>query len=75
MDNKTIIIKHFSKSKGSYDYVEFCQTTKQYTIGDSAAHLGHGDYLTMIKVVNKKELHKVLDNLISNNYQHIETFR
>lgn len=75
MDNKTIIIKHFSKSKGSYDYVEFCQTTKQYTIGDSSAHLGHGDYLTMIKVVNKKELHKVLDNLISNNYQHIETFR
>lgn len=75
MDNKTIIVKHFIKSKGSYEYVEFSQATKQYTIGDSAAHEGHGDYLTMIKVVNKKELHKVLDSLISNNYQYIETFR
>ena len=75
MDNKTIIVKHFIKSKGSYEYVEFCQTTKQYTIGDSAAHLGHGDYLMMIKVANKKALHEVLDKLISDNYRNIETFR
>ena len=72
---KTIIVKHFIKSKGSYEYVEFSQTTKQYTIGDSAAHMGHGDYLMMIEVANKNELHEVLDKLISDNYRHIETFR
>lgn len=72
---KTIIVKHFIKSKGSYEYVEFSQTTKQYTIGDSAAHMGHGDYLMMIKVSNKNELHEVLDKLISDNYRHIETFK
>ena len=72
---KTIIVKHFIKSKGSYEYVEFSQTTKQYTIGDSAAYMGHGDYLMMIEVANKNELHEVLDKLISDNYRHIETFR
>lgn len=75
MDNKTIIVKHFIKSKGPYEYVEFSQTTKQYTIGDSAAHLGHGDYLIMIEVPNRKALHEVMNRLISDNYRHIETFR
>lgn len=75
MDNKTIIVKHFIKSKGSYEYVEFSQATKEYTIGDSAAHLGHGDYLIMIEVSNRKALHEVMNRVISDNYRHIDTFR
>lgn len=74
MDNKTIIVKHFIKSKGSYEYVEFSQATKEYTTGDSAAHEGHGDYLTMIKVQNRKGLRDVRNGLNSDNYRHIKTF-
>lgn len=75
MDNKTIIVKNFIKSKGGYEYVEFCQTTKEYTTGDSSAHEGHGNYLTMIEAQNRKALRDIKNRLISDNYRHIETFR
>lgn len=74
MKNETIIILKVDKMNGGYDYLEFNTETKEYTVGNSGAHRGHGNYLMRIEVNSKRELKEHILKLASLEYKEIETF-
>lgn len=69
-----IIIKKQDKTYGGYDYLEFNQETKEYTTGNSRAHMGHGRDYFMINTNTKKELKEKEEMLVTLGYKEIETF-
>lgn len=71
---ENIIIKKINKTYGGYDYLEFNQETKEYTTGNSRAHMGHGRNYIMITTSTKKELKEKESLLITLGYKEIETF-
>ena len=71
---ENIIVKKIDKTYGGYDYLEFNQEKKEYTTGNSQAHMGHGRNYIMITTSTKKELKEKESLLITLGYKEIETF-
>lgn len=74
MKTQTIILKKQNKMYGGYEYLEFSTEDKKFTVGNSSAHIGHGDYILSIEVATKKELKEKTEQLIRQGYEEIETF-
>ncbi len=72
-ENRTVILKRIDKTFGGYDFVEFNQANKMYSIGNSRAMEGHGYSLFETVVTSKKELDKIIRQLESNNYEKVPT--
>lgn len=73
-NNRTVVFKVTNKTYGGYEFLEYNQFNKLFSTGNSRAMQGHGNYLTMVTVPTKKELNKIKDQLISNDYKEVETF-
>lgn len=74
MEKQTIVIKKQNNMYGGYQYVEFSTESKEYTSGNSSAHVGHGNSLLQIEVPTLKELTKQMDSLSIQGYTKIESF-
>lgn len=74
MPKKTIVIRKFNKMYGGYEYLEFSTDTKEFTTGNSSAHVGHGNVFMYIETTTKKEMNKQLETLKYDNYKKIDTF-
>ncbi|WNM50502.1 hypothetical protein Alsa1_CDS0152 [Staphylococcus phage Alsa_1] len=71
---ENIIVKKIDKTYGGYDYLEFNQETREYTTGNSRAHMGHGRDYIMITTSTKKELKEKEQQLLTRGYKEISTF-
>lgn len=71
---ENIIIRKINKTYGGYEYIEFNQETKEYTTGNSSAHMGHGRDYIMITTSTKKELKEKEQQLLTRGYKEISTF-
>lgn len=74
MKKQTIVIKKQNKMYGGYSYLEFSNESKEFTVGSSSAHVGHGDYLLQIEVPTYKEIEKQKEFLIYYGYTEISSF-
>lgn len=74
MKKQTIVIKKQNKMYGGYEYVEFSTESKEYAVGNSAAHVGHGYPLLQIEVATQKELAKQISSLQIEGYTEISSF-
>ncbi|WNM50745.1 hypothetical protein Alsa2_CDS0131 [Staphylococcus phage Alsa_2] len=71
---ENIIVKKIDKTYGGYDYLEFNQETREYTTGNSRAHMGHASNNFPITVGTKKELNQRIEMIQLAGYKEIETF-
>lgn len=72
--NETVVLKSFSRKTGSYDYLEFSMLDKEFVIGNSGSHEGHGNTLLRIEVKTKRELTEKAIMLNNQGYTEIKTF-